>query len=80
MHEMHLIKDLLADVIRTAQENQIKKVTKVYLRMGQYSEIDPEILRFFFRENGKGTLVEDAEIKIEASPARELRLLSFDGE
>lgn len=80
MHELHLIKDLLADVLRTARENRIKKVTKVYLRMGEFTEIDPEILRYFFRESGRGTVVEGAEIAIESSPARELRLLSFDGE
>ena len=71
MHEIHLLKDLLADVLKAAEENKAKKVTKVYLRMGEFTEINPEILKHFFAENSKGTMVEGADISIESSQARE---------
>lgn len=80
MHEMHMIKDVFADVIRLAEEQKAKKVTKIYFRMGEFTEINPEILRFFINEQGKGTIIEGAEVEIEPSQARELRLLSFDCE
>ena len=80
MHEMHMIKDLLADVLKHAKEQGIKKVSKVYIKMGEFTEIDPQILKQFFLENSKGTPAQDAEIEIEKSPTRELRLVSFDGE
>ena len=80
MHEMHLLKDLLADLLKAAEKNQAKKITKVYLRMGTFTEINEEILRHFFKEKAKGTVAEGAEVIIEASETRELRLVSFDCE
>ena len=80
MHEMHLLSDLLADLLKNAETNKISKISKVYLKMGQFTEINPEILTFFFAEKTKGTVAEGAEISIEPSQTRELRLLSFDGE
>jgi len=80
MHEMHLIKDLLADIIKHGKENNAKKICKVYLRMGEFTEINPEILKHFLKENAKGTIAEGAEVEIEPSETRELRLVSFDCE
>ena len=80
MHEMHLIKDVFADILRIAGEKNAKKVTKIYLKMGDFTEINPEILKFFIKEQGKGTIIEGAEVEIEKSETRELRLLSFDCE
>jgi Zn finger protein HypA/HybF involved in hydrogenase expression len=80
MHEMHLVKDIFEDLIRIGKEQNTKKITTVYLRMGEFTEINEDVLDFFFREKGKGTLLEGARIRIEKSPARELRLLSFDCE
>ena len=80
MHEMHLLTDLLNDLLKAGQENRAKKITRVYLRMGSFTEINEEILRHFFMEKAKGTLAEGAEISIKPSQTRELRLLSFDCE
>ncbi len=78
MHEMHLLTDLLNDLLKAAKENKAARITKVYLRMGTFTEINEEILRHFFKEKAKGTIAEGAEISIESSQTRELRLLSFD--
>jgi Zn finger protein HypA/HybF involved in hydrogenase expression len=80
MHEMHLIKDMFADILRLAAEQGAKKITKVHLRMGEFTEINEEIVKFFFREKSRGTILESAELAIEKSKARELTLLSFDCE
>jgi len=80
MHEMHIVKDLFADLLKHAKAQEAKKVNKVFLRMGEFTEINEEIVRFFFAENSKGTPVEAAELVIEKSPNRELRLVSFDCE
>lgn len=80
MHEMHVVKDVFEDLKKHVQENDAKKVTKVYLKMGEFTEINEEILRFYFKENGKNTAMEGAEVVIEKSPTRELRLVSFDCE
>jgi hydrogenase nickel incorporation protein HypA/HybF len=80
MHEMHLVKDIFEDLVRLGREQNAKKITKVYLKMGDFTEINGEILKFFFEEKGKGTMLEGARIEIEKSPTRELRLVSFDCE
>ncbi|HNV86278.1 MAG TPA: hydrogenase maturation nickel metallochaperone HypA [Candidatus Omnitrophota bacterium] len=80
MHEMHILGDLVSDLKRLAAENRAERVTKVSLAMGEFTEINEEILRHYFKEHGKGTVLENAELCIEKSPTRELRLLSFDCE
>jgi len=80
MHEMHVIKKLFQDLLKLAEENNTKKVTNVYLKMGQFTEINPEILTYFFKEQGKGTPLQAAELHFEDSDMRELRLVSFDCE
>ena len=80
MHELHLLKDLLKDIIERGCRENVKKITKIYLRMGEFTEIDPEILKHFFNEHSKGTVAEGAKLIIEPSKDRELRLLSFDCE
>jgi len=77
---MHVIKDLFEDLLKLSKEQNASKVTNVYLRMGEFTEINEEILRFFFKEHSKNTPLEDALLHIENSPTRELRLLSFDCE
>jgi len=78
MHEMHLISDLFCDLLQKGEEVAAKKITKVYIRMGTFTEINPETLRYFFKENGKETILAEAKLKIESSSTREFRLLSFD--
>ena len=80
MHELSIIKNLFNDLIELVKKQNTKKVTKVYLRMGEFTEINEEIVRFFFKEKSKDTLVEGAQLSIEKSPNRELTLISFDCE
>ena len=80
MHELKIIKSLMEDLFRIGKEKNAGKITKIYLKMGEFSEINPEILKFYLKENGKGTIIENCEVEVESSPNRELRLLSFDYE
>jgi len=78
MHELHLVADLFCDLLQRGGEVRARKITKVYIRMGTFTEINPETLRHYFRENGKETILAEAKLKIESSPTREFRLISFD--
>lgn len=80
MHELHFITDLLSDLLKHANDNHAQKVTKIFLRMGEFTEINEENVRFFLKEKSAGTMLEGAEIVVEKSPTRELRLLSYDCE
>ncbi len=78
MHEMHLVRQMFEDLLRLVNENKVERVSRVYLKMGEFSEINEEILRYFFVEHGRGTVLEGAQLVVEKSPLRELRLVSFD--
>ena len=80
MHEMHLLRELFDDLLKLAEKQQARKIAKVYLRMGDFTEINEDILRYFFKEQGQGTILENAILQIDKSAARELTLVSFDCE
>jgi len=80
MHELHVIRDLFEDLMKLAGQNSASRVTRVFLKMGEFTEINEDILRHFFEERGKGTILEGAALNIGKSPTRELRLVSFDCE
>lgn len=78
MHEVKVVKKLFEDLLGFAQEQKAKKITKVFLRMGEFAEINQDSVHFYFQENAMGTPAEGAEVEIENSLARELTLVSFD--
>jgi Zn finger protein HypA/HybF involved in hydrogenase expression len=77
---MHLLRELFDDLVKLAEKQQAQKVTKVYLRMGNFTEINEDILRYFFKEQERGTILENAVLQIDKSATRELTLVSFDCE
>ncbi|MDD5218732.1 MAG: hydrogenase maturation nickel metallochaperone HypA [Candidatus Omnitrophica bacterium] len=80
MHELHVVTDLFQDLLNHARDNQVTKITQVHLTMGDFTEINEDILRYFFESHSRGTPLEGAVLHIQKSPTRELRLLSFDCE
>ena len=80
MHESHLVDQMFADLLAHAQKNNVKKIRSVTVRLGELSEIKPEILEHFFNDHTAGTILEGAKLKLEPGAIRELRLVSFEGE
>ncbi len=80
MHELHLINDLLSDLLKNAEANKVKKITKVIIRLGEFTELNPEIVRHFLKDYSADTAAEGAELVIEPSATRELRLVSYEGD
>ena len=54
MHELHIVKDLFKDIIDLAVREKMSKITKVYLRLGEFTEINEEIIRFHFKNISHG--------------------------
>ncbi len=80
MHELHLVGDLVRDLLSRAMAEGAERVTLVRLRLGKLSEIDEDTLRELFEEKTAGTLCEGAELVVETSTRRELTLVSFEVE
>lgn len=70
MHELSICQDLLDQVLRIAAERSAPAVTRVTLRVGPLSGVEPELLQLAFPLARAGTLAEQAELVIESLPLR----------
>jgi len=63
MHELGLARDLFEIICRKASEDNLKKVRKIVLRLGEASGIDEAYLRHSFIDHiFPGTMAEGAEM------------------
>lgn len=69
MHELGIMKDVLATALRVAEQNNGKKVTKITLRVGAMSGIVPRFCSSMFEVIAKDTIAEGCEITVEEEPA-----------
>lgn len=65
MHEMSLINDLMAKILRVARDNGAARVRSVTLQLGPLAHISPEHLREHFVEAAVGTVAEHAALVVE---------------
>ena len=68
MHEMALAEGILDIALKTAEENEAKRVVRVKLLVGEMAGVECESLRFCFAAVTKGTAAEGAELEIERVP------------
>lgn len=68
MHEMALAEGILDIALKTAEENEAKRVARVKLLVGEMAGVECESLRFCFAAVTKGTAAEGAELQIERVP------------
>lgn len=82
MHEIGLVANLLKKIEDLARLNEITKVTKVHLSLGQFPHISPQHLRDHFSMETQGSLAENAELDIEIMSdggASDIFLKSIEG-
>ncbi|MFO0808364.1 MAG: hydrogenase maturation nickel metallochaperone HypA [Gemmataceae bacterium] len=79
MHEMSLLRGLLAQIDELARKNGAGRVCVVRLKLGPLAHIEPDHLREHFVEAARGTVAEDAHLDIETTEElHELTLESID--
>lgn len=64
MHEMSLMESVLEIACETAVRNGAVKVKSIRLDVGMLSHVDPEALIFCYDAIRRGSIAEDAELKI----------------
>lgn len=72
MHELSLITAMMDLILKDAESRGIRKITRVELKVGEFSGAYPHALREAFAVASRGTPMEEAELVIEEVPA-ELR-------
>jgi len=65
MHELGLMQNIVDTVQDYARKNNVRKVVKVMLEVGQVSGVVPESLEFCFEVCTRQTVLEDAVLEIE---------------
>lgn len=64
MHEMSLMESVLEIACETALKNGAVKVTSIRLDIGMLSHVDPEALIFCYDAIRRGSIAEEAELRI----------------
>ncbi|MCO5385165.1 hydrogenase maturation nickel metallochaperone HypA [Desulfosporosinus sp.] len=65
MHEVSIIQNVIEIVTQKAIENNLTKINKVSLKIGELSGVMPESLKFAFESCIKGTMLEESSLGIE---------------
>lgn len=68
MHEIAIAQGILDIVLKTAAENNAKKVTGIKLLIGQMTQIEPDCLKFGFAALSMGSIAEGADVEIKLIP------------
>ena len=80
MHEWYITEELLDKVCAQAKENQINKITKIRVDLGEDSHITEDSLRFCFQLLSEKTIAKEAMLEVKSSPGGFLSLVSLEGE
>jgi hydrogenase nickel incorporation protein HypA/HybF len=70
MHEFAFAYDIFKVAEATATKYNAKRITEVYLEIGELTLIVPHLLRQSFIMATKGSIAEGAELKIEIIPGK----------
>jgi len=70
MHELSIAEDLSIIVLDTALHNNLKKITRVNIILGQMTQISPDSFEFAFRETVRNSIAGGAELNIEILPMK----------
>lgn len=70
MHELSIMKEVLAVALENAEQNDAKKIREISLSVGALASIVPDWAQMFFDYISKDTIAENAKIDIETLPAK----------
>ena len=70
MHEFAFAYNIFKIAEATALQYNAKKITEVYLEIGELTLIVPELLKQSFKMATSGSIAEGAELKIEILPGK----------
>lgn len=72
MHELVVVKQVFGTVNRYAEENNIKKVARIHLRIGDLRDYIDNLVQKYFDHISKGSRIEGAEIVVNRVPGLSL--------
>ncbi len=80
MHELHLVENLIDNVITKSKEGNLKKVVAINVALGKDSHINDENLKFLMELRCKETVAEGARINVKLAEGKNVFVESIDVE
>jgi len=80
MHESHLIEPIIKGISGHAQKEGAKRVTKVHLKVGQFTGVKEDSFKETFSVLAKGSMLENAKLELTFFPGTRVEVISFDVE
>jgi hydrogenase nickel incorporation protein HypA/HybF len=80
MHETHLIEPIIKGISEHAKKEGAKAVSKVRVKIGEFTGVKEQSFRETFSTLAKGTMLEGAELEINFFLASRIEVVSFDVE
>ena len=68
MHELSVTEEILKIAVRHGQQNGAKKIVRVYLAIGDLSDLIDEWVQRYFDYLSKDSIAENAKLEIERVP------------
>jgi hydrogenase nickel incorporation protein HypA/HybF len=68
MHELQVTERILEVALDHASRHQVARIVAIHLRIGELSDLEDQWLQHYFDYLSRGTLAEDARLKIERAP------------
>jgi len=80
MHEISIARAIIESVLDAAKKNNAKKVTEVYIEIGELTALNPDQLKFIFETITQGTAAQGAFFNISIiKPSIRCKKCSYDG-
>lgn len=70
MHEMPIVQNLLQAAIEKASEHGARKITRIFLSLGEASGVNEESFRHYFDRCAHSTIAEDAQLNFNKVPGK----------
>ncbi|MFH1777212.1 MAG: hydrogenase maturation nickel metallochaperone HypA [Candidatus Omnitrophota bacterium] len=78
MHESHLIEPIIKGIAEHAEKEGARVVSRVRLKVGEFTGVREESFRETFAVLAKGTVLENAELEVTFFPGSRIEVVSFD--
>ena len=68
MHELAITEGIINAAIPEAQKHGAKRILEIRLKIGELSGVLPECIQYYFDIASRGTIAENARLKVEKIP------------
>ncbi len=69
IHELSITEEILRVSLENAYFERAKRILAIHIKIGEITGFNPESIQFYFSIISKGTIAENAELKMEVVPS-----------